>query len=198
MHQADAEHIITYPPDYLFTDYILNKDIVTDNWSKFLGLLGLSTLFGAAGHGIFAVHEGIGYKTVWLSMQVINGFAIYFAQQATLNSALKNSKNINRWKTSYIIQFVMFVMVLMVFQKYIVTIIENIIGLLPVMILLLRANDNHDKKIGYGILVSFLTASVSITKFTIHAYFNHNDLAHVLIMISVSIMYMGIKSKATS
>ncbi len=176
----------------------LNKDIVIDNWSIFFGLLGISTLFGAASHGVFLIHEGVGYKTIWLPMQVINGIAIYFAQQATINSVLKNSKHINRWKKSYLIQFVIFVIALMIFQKYLVTIIENFIGLLPIMILHLKAKDNYNKKIGYGFLVSFLTATVSISKFTLHAYFNYNDLAHVLIMISIFIIYIGIKSKVIS
>jgi hypothetical protein len=86
----------------------------------------------------------------------------------------------------------------MVFQKYMVTIIENAIGLLPIMILHLKSKDNYNKKIGYGFLVSFLTASVSISKFTLHAYFNYNDLAHILIMISISMIYLGIKSKVIS
>jgi hypothetical protein len=204
--------IAIHEPVTAFTDYIItvlglyfyhklskkNDDIVTRNWSRFCGLLGLSTLLGGSSHAFFELHEGIAYKTVWLSMQIVNGLSIYFAQQATWNSLLINSKYANKWKTSYTIQLIAFIILLLIFQKYLVTIIENVIGFIPIMILHLKQKEGYYKKIGYGIMVSFITAIVHASKFSIHAYFNFNDLAHVFIMISLYIMYLGAKEKAIS
>jgi hypothetical protein len=174
------------------------KDSVINNWSIFFLLFGLSTFLGGTSHGFFAVHEGVGYKTFWLSMQIVNGIAIYFAQKATLDSVLKNSQQKDKWKASYPIQLIVFFIVLMLFQKYLVTIIENAVGLIPIMILHLKSKDQFQKKIGYGIVISFIPAIVFLTKFTIHPYFNHIDLAHVFIMVSISFMYLGVKRKAIS
>ncbi|MGQ0827734.1 MAG: DUF6962 family protein [Bacteroidota bacterium] len=206
--------IAIHEPVTAFTDYIItvigfyfyyqlrkkSTNSVILNWSRFFGLLGLSTLLGGCSHAFFAIHEGIPYKTVWLSMQIVNGFAVYFAQQATLNSVLANSNHANKWKVSYIIQLTTFIILILIFQKYLVTIIENIIGLIPVMILHLisKSKKNNYKKIGYGILISFITAIVHGSKFSLHAYFNYNDIAHVFIMISLYVMYLGVKEKAIS
>jgi len=206
--------IAIHEPVTAFTDYIItilgiyfyyqlrkkSDDSVVRNWSQFFGLLGFSTLLGGCSHAFFELHEGAAYKTVWLSMQIVNGFAVYFAQQATLGSVLANSKHAHKWKISYIIQLISFIVLLLFFQKYLVTIIENAIGLIPVMILHLTSTqkEGYHKKIGYGILISFITAIVHATKFSLHAYFNFNDIAHVFIMISLFMMYRGAKEKITS
>ncbi|MBA3705133.1 MAG: hypothetical protein H0W84_04340 [Bacteroidetes bacterium] len=177
-----------------------SADTVIGNWRVFFGLLGLSTLLGGCAHAFFEIHEGLSYKIVWLTMQIVNGIAIYFAQQATLNSVLVNSQFAAKWKTSYILQLIIFISVLLFVQKYVVTIVENVIGFIPVMLLhfTFRSEVRHYKKIGYGILVSFITAIVHGTKFSIHSYFNYNDIAHIFIMVSLFFMYQGAKEITTS
>lgn len=167
-------------------------------WSWFFLFLSMSTLVGSFSHAFFAVHEGWGYKSFWLPMQILNGLGVYFAQQATLRSALKDSKHYNAWKMSYNIQLVVYYIVLLLVQKYIVTIIDNALGLIPIMIVHLtaRIKKEYYKYVGWGIAISFITAIVHGTKFSLHAYFNYNDIAHVFIMISLIVIYVGIKKKA--
>jgi hypothetical protein len=173
---------------------------VVKNWRLFFLFLSLSTLAGACGHGFFAIHEGIEYKSVWLTMQVLNGIGLFFAQKATLISVLKNSKNYSAWKWSYLIQLVVYLIALFIVQKYLVTIIDNAVALIPIMILHFTATEKEEyqKYIGYGIMISFITAIVHGTKLSLHAYFNYNDIAHVFIIISFTVMFMGVKQKATS
>jgi hypothetical protein len=175
-------------------------DEVTKNWRLFFLFISLSTLAGGFSHGLFAVHEGIQYKSIWLTMQFVNGFAVYFAQKATLLSVLKDSKSQHVWKLSYTIQLVTYFIVLIIVQKYIVTIIDNAVGLIPIMILHFAAKDKKQyySWIAYGILISFITAIVHGVKFSIHAYFNYNDIAHVFIMISLTVMFLGVKKKSIS
>ena len=203
-----------HQPVTAFTDYVItllglffyyklhkkNETAVVRNWSLFFGLLGISTLLGGSSHAFFEVHEGIAYKTVWLAMQIVNGFALYFAQQATLVSILKDSDHANKWKLSYTIQLIVFIVAALFFQKYLVTIIENAIALIPIMILHFTAKpkEKYHTKIGYGILISFITAIVHGTKFSLDVHFNYNDIAHVFIMISLYVMYLGAKEKTIS
>lgn len=200
-----------HEPMTAFTDYIITilaltyffkispVHAVSKNWRLFFLFLGLSTLFGGTAHAIFAVHEGLAYKSVWLSMQFINGIALYFAQQATLLSVLKDSKNVSLWKISYWVQLVVYYIVLLIVQKYIVTIIDNALALIPIMVLHFSAKPQKEyyKWIAYGILVSFITAIVHGAKFSLHAYFNFNDIAHVFIMISLTVMYLGVRKSET-
>jgi hypothetical protein len=170
-------------------------DAITRNWSYFFLFLGLSTFTGACSHAFFAVHDGWQYKSFWLPMQLINGIAVYCAQQATLVSALQNSANKIKWKWSYVIQLVVFIIVLLRVQKYIVTIIENAIGLIPIMALHYQYKRPFSKMIANGIAISFITAFVNLSKLSLHAYFNYNDMAHVFIMISLYVMYRGVRMR---
>jgi len=205
--------IAIHEPVTAFTDFIIfiiaftcylkltpaGKPVVK-NWSLFFLLLALSTLVGGCSHAFFAVHEGWGYKGFWLPMQFFNGLAVYYAQQATVLSVLKDSKHYRAWKMSFLIQLVAYYIALIIVQKYVVTIIDNALGLIPIMIVHLTAKvkEPYYKYIGWGIGVSFITAIVHGVKFSLHPYFNYNDIAHVFIMISLIVMYTGVKQKAIS
>jgi hypothetical protein len=207
--------IAIHEPVTALTDYIIfitavsfyfglkrfaNGNTVIKNWGLFFGLLGLSTFFGGTSHAFFEIHAGVGYKTFWLSMQVINGFAIYFAQQATVMSVVENPTYINKWRISYNVQLIVFIIAALYFQNYLVTIIDNALGLIPIMILhfMDKKNNKASALIAYGLAISFITAIVHGAKLSVHAYFNYNDIAHVFIMLSLITMYKGVKQKAIS
>jgi hypothetical protein len=207
--------VAIHEPVTAFTDYIIasmafyfylqlnrnkNGNSIIINWSGFFGLLSLSTLLGGSAHAFFGIHEGVSYKMFWLGMQIANGVAVYFAQQATLASVLANSKNKSKWKWSYIIQLILFIIAALFFQNYLVTIVDNAVALIPIMIIHFIASPKEDyqKKIGYGISISFITAIVHGAKISLCAYFNYNDIAHVFIMISLFVMYKAVKQKAIS
>lgn len=199
-----------HEPVTVLTDYIITvlafiyflkikpTNAISRNWRLFFLFLSVSTLFGGTAHALFAVHEGPAYKSVWLTMQIINGLAVYFAQHATLVSVLKDSPNKKLWKYSYIIQLLVYYIVLLIVQKYVVTIVDNALGLITIMVLHLtaRKKEEYQKFIAYGILISFITAIVHGAKLSIHDYFNYNDIAHVFIMISLSVMVKGAQMAA--
>ncbi len=206
-------NIAIHEPVTLLTDYInacfafyffwklrtsTNKTI--NNWAYFFGIFGISTFLGGSAHGFFAIHEGINYKTVWLGMQIASGLAVYFAQQATLTSALSNSKFSTQWKWSYKIQLIIFIITVLIIQNFIITVIDNALALIPIMILhyINKEEKLGNIKIANGIAVSFLTAIIHTTKFSLHAYFNFNDIAHVFILVSLFLMYRGVKMKSIS
>jgi len=203
--------IAIHEPVTAFTDFIITiiaftcyfrlasyPGKVVKYWSLFFLLLALSTLVGGCSHAFFAIHEGFGYKSFWLPMQFFNGLAVYYAQQATLISALKDSKQYTAWKLSYLLQLIVYYIVLIIVQKYIVTIIDNALGLIPIMIVHFSAKEKEPyyKWVGWGICISFITAIVHGAKISLHAYFNYNDIAHVFIMASLVVMYKGIRIKA--
>lgn len=177
---------------YFYIQLKKHRDTTTTQWSYFFLFLGAATFAGALSHAFFELHEGWKYKSLWLPMQVINGIGIYFAQQATFSSVLQHSSNRFIWKRSYIIQLFCFIVVLMIVQKYIVSIIENAIGLIPVLIIHYKNKSPYAKMIAKGISISFITAIVHLSKLSLHAYFNYNDIAHVFIMISLYVMYKGV------
>ncbi len=176
------------------------QNISTINWKRFFLLLGLASLLGGISHGFFAMHEGAGYKSFWLSMQTLNIFSVYRAQQATLFSSLRHSDKKYYWNMSYHTQLLLFFAAIFVFQNFLVVIIDTSVGLIPIMIIhFIEAKKVRESAwIAYGILILFLSAVVNAAKLSFCVYFNYQDIAHVLVMINLSVMFIGIKRKAVA
>ena len=204
-----------HQPVTAFTDIIISvlcfyffmklKRIPTDekstkNWKWFYFFLSMASFAGGCSHGLFLIHEGITYDACWRTMQLLNVISVFFAQQATLHSALQNSENKRQWQISYIIQVVLFSTAVFVFHNFLVVIINSIIGLIPIMIIHFKdaKKTKGSEKIAWGIFILFLTAIVNGTKLSFNEYFTYLDIAHVLIIANLSVMYAGIKQKAIS
>lgn len=204
-------NIAIHEPTTTFTDYLIsllcfvffynlknNKSVASiNNWKNFFLFFGVSTIVGGCAHAFFEFHAGLGYKTLWLAMQVLSGFAVYFAQMATFNSVLQNSKNKNNWRLTYAIQLCVFIAAVFIFQNFLVVVLDNAIGLIPVMVLHFTdpKKIKASKFIAYGILISFLTAFVHVAKLSWNANFNSNDISHILLMVSLSVVFVGVWKK---
>lgn len=185
---------------YLQLSRFSKNDAATKNWKYFFGLMSLSSFMGGCAHAFFEVHEGITYKFFWLTMQVLNIFSLYYVQLASLNSVLKNSSKKGYWSISYKVQLLIATLSVFVFQNFLVIIINTAVALIPVMVLHFMTSRliKPNLWIAFGILVLFATAFVNAAKLSIHDYFNHLDLAHVLIMINITCMFIGVKRNATA
>lgn len=178
-------------------DFIDNS---TKYWSYFFGLMAISAFSGGCSHAFFEVHLGVAYKTFWFTMQATNIFSLYYLQQAMLHSALANSKNQNWLNSVYRIQLIVALIAIFVFQNFLVVVINTSIALIPaVFIYFADAKYNRSSLwIAYGIVILFITGVVNAIKLCFHAYFNHLDLAHVLIMINLWMMFTGARNKAAT
>jgi hypothetical protein len=207
--------IAIHEPVTVLTDYLitiqclfffirLNRFSYTDNctnyWKCFFGLMALSSFAGGCSHAFFAVHQGAAYKAFWLSMQALNILSVFYMQRGTLYSALKDSTKKKYWNISYHVQLVVFFAAVFIFQNFLVVIINTVISLIPVMLIhFADAKRNRQNLwIAYGIVVLFITAGINAAKLSIHPYFNYLDLAHVLIMLNLLLMYTGVKRKASA
>lgn len=204
-----------HEPVTVFTDFILtaiclffysglnrfeNPSVQTTHWKHFFLFFSVSTFAGACSHAFFEIHQGFRYKLFWLTMQALNIVFVYYAQLATLNSVLENSNHKRNWKISYQIQLVVFLIAVFVFQNFGVAMADLGLGFIPIMYFHFMDGKKNKESlwIAYGITIIFLIAFVNIRKLSLHAYFNHLDLAHVLIMINLILMYVGIKRQAIS
>ena len=124
-------------------------------------------------------------------MQLLNGLAVFFAETATLETVLRVKRKM--LGAVFFAQLLIFCLAVFFFQNFLVVVINNAAGLIPVMVIHFKnARNKADRLIAYGILISFLTGFIHGFKLSISAYFNYNDIAHVLIMISLSVMYTGV------
>lgn len=206
--------LAVHEPVAVFTSYVvsgmcfyfywkLNKN--TDNkaiksWAGHLLFVGLASLVGSFSHALFAVHAGVAYESFWLPMQVLNISAVYFAQQAMLNSVLKNSSFKKYWGWSYHIQLAIFLTSVFIFHNFNVVIVNAVIGLVPVIVFhfIDAKNEKSSLWIASGFTILLSSAIIFITKFTIHKYFNHIDLSHVIMMLCLWMIFWGAKKIPTS
>ena len=170
-------------------------------WKVFFFNLTFSTFLGAFTHAFFLLHEGVIYKSLWLPMQVLNGIAIYCAQQATMYSVMQEYKNTTRifWDRYSKALLIVLIPAVFIFQNFLVSVINSALGLIPVMIMHfsdVNKKDNASKWVASGILISFLTAIIHVGKIGVSKYFNHLDIAHILMIINLSVMYKGVKLKS--
>lgn len=184
-----------YEPTTVITDFIISaicfiyflriKAYNKTYWHLFFLFFGLSTFLGAFSHALFQIHEGVGYKSFWLSMQLLNGLAVLFAQQSTFDK---------RWNKLFLVQLFVFAFSVFVFQKFLIVIINNALSLIPIMIYQYRVakTNNGSLYIANGILISFATALIHGFKISFHIFFNYNDIAHLFIMLSLYTMYYGV------
>ena len=207
--------IAVHEPVAVFTSYIIsglcfyfywtlrngdNRSAATLSWANHILFVGLASLVGSCSHAFFAVHEGIAYKSFWLPMQMLNIIAVYFAQQGALNSVLKNSPSKKYWKVSYDIQLILFLISVFVFHNFLVVILNAVVGMIPVMVLLFMDSKKEKSSlwIASGFTILILSAIIFITKYALHKYFNHIDISHVIMMISLWMIYKGTKKLPTS
>jgi hypothetical protein len=176
----------------------VNKSDVS--WKWFYLFLSLASLFGGCSHGFFAIHDGVGYKSFWFPMQWFNIFSAFCAQQGTLHSILKDSPNKETWKWANLIQVVLFSIAVLVFSNFLVVVLDSAIALIPVMVIHFKnkSKQKGNEMVGWGIVILFFTAIINGTKVSINEYFTYLDIAHVFIIGSLSVMFIGIKQKAIS
>jgi hypothetical protein len=168
------------------------RTVSSNNWGFFFLFFALSTLLGALSHGLFQLHQGAYYLTFWLLMQTSSIVSLFFAQQATLYSLLQDSTYAVWWRRSFLVQLFLAVLAIIVFKNFGVVVISNALTFIPILILNLSNRSNASRFISLGILISFLTAIVHATKFSLHLFFNHNDIAHLLLTLSLLLVFVGV------
>lgn len=195
---ALTDFIITFLCLFFFFQLRNKGNNVAINWWKaFFMLFGLSAFFGGFSHALFIIHQGMEYKSCWISMQVLNGFAVFSVQMATYHTVLQNTNSREWWKQSYIVQLFIFLAAVIFYQDFLVVVLNNVVGLVPVIALhfIDSKKSEESKLIANGILISFLTGIVHGAKLSLHAYFNFNDISHVLIMLSLFVVFSGVSVK---
>jgi hypothetical protein len=207
-----TEYFVIYEPVTAITDYIITalclyffmhlkgsmKAPIIKNWNLFFLFFGIATALSGSAHAFFATHEGLMYNLVWLTGQAFIIPSTYFAQKATLHLRLRDNLNKGYWNLSCVIQLIIFCVAVFIFRNFFVVIVNAVVGLIPVMVIHFRESDknNWSKWVAYGILISFLTAFVNGAKLSLHEFFNYKDISHVLIMISLIVIFIGMKMNA--
>lgn len=166
------------------------------SWSYFFLFTGISTFFGGLAHS-FHLKQGTTYQEIWISMQLFGGLAIFFAQKGGLESECSPKRSKFYVKLSGV-QFILFTICVLIFFDFKTVVVNSVITLSILLVLYFPKEVrqwNYRYLVTIGILTSFLTAIVNIKKIILTSWFNQHDLSHVIMFISLLLIYSGIKYK---
>jgi hypothetical protein len=170
--------------------------IPAKRWSLFFLMIGLSSLVGVVVHGFSYYTAERTHFWIWITMGAVQGLGISFAQGATVQQYFTKQRY---WLFILIaVQYAVLLFFFILSENYKAVKWHVAIGMLPVMgwnIYRWAKGELSGKWIALGVLVSGLTAAVHGFKISISLeWFNFNDIAHILIVISLFLIYKGVKT----
>jgi hypothetical protein len=170
------------------------------HWQKFFLFLGVSTLLGALAHAIFERQNNLFYNSVWLIMQVSAGISIFYAQAAAFGQ-LSHQRTRQVMVTLSIIQFVIFIPSVFYFFDFRVVAFNSLLAMTQMIVVFFPSrieNWVYKTYISFGFFISFLTIYVHSQKLSFAKWFNHNDISHVIMYVSILLIFRGIKYQCKS
>jgi hypothetical protein len=170
--------------------------------AMFMLLLGISSCFGAIGH---AVHYQLGerfFKIVLFLMNAFSLLSIYYCFRFSLTYSDPYRDPDKRVIFAVIAWVAVLLVSSMLNGNF--TLIKVHAGIVlfyclvvHVRSIIRRANEQGSMLIIYGIIISFLSILVHTIELSLDEWFNHKDMAHVLMIISLIVIYKGARKNIT-
>jgi hypothetical protein len=197
-------------PMTMLTDYILgafafvygvvllhlaDKQKTRRYWSFAFFALALSAILGGTYHGFFEILNPFQKTFLWKSTLILTGSVSLLLLLACAVATVK--KKIQKIIVIFgIVKLLVFIGVIIFSNQFMLVIADYGLSLVIVTGLYIfgvnsavtTAARNY---IVIGVLISFIAAGVQLSGLTIHQHFNHNDLYHVIQIISLYYFYKG-------
>ncbi len=165
-------------------------------WPYFFLFMGASSFLGALTHSCRFYTDDTTFYVLWLTMQVIIGAGVSFAQLGTNEYVFSDTKNKRIFNTIVWIQLLLFIIIAISMKRFVIVIIHSAVGLLSVFFINLFSFKKEPLAVAWisaGIFVTTITALVHGTKFSMGKWFSYKDLSHLLIVVSLFFMFVGVK-----
>ena len=182
---------------FLFLKLQYFKHNYARQWAWFILFIGLGSLFGSIAHG---THYQLGvtfFKTIFYLMNAMSLISVYFCFRAAFTYYTFSKQTYKKGVIYFVIAWISVLLIYTLIRNdFLIIKIHAGIVLIYSLIIHYIFYRKHDKGSGFivlGIIVSFLSIIVHTLKFSISEYFNYKDISHVIIVISLFIMYKGIK-----
>lgn len=165
--------------------------------SFFIFFMGISSLFGAVAHG---VHKQLGeafFNAIFFVMNALSLFAIYYCFRAPYTYHRLDGER----PRLYINIALAWILGLLIFSfmkgDFLIIKIHAALSLVYSFavhyLAYRRRNEQGSKLIIFGIGTSFLSILVHSVRISVHEWFNYKDLAHLIMIVSLVMIYQGIR-----
>lgn len=168
------------------------------NWIYFFLLMGVSSLIGVVVHGFSYYTPPEVHFKIWWAMCVVQGAGITLAQIGFATNVFVKFRALVI--SAVTLQFGVFATVLYIAGTFNVAKAHIAVGLIPIMLYYIykgKKGLKPEMMVAMGIGIASLTAIVHSMKLTVNQWVNYNDIAHVLIMASLFVIYTGVNAGLT-
>lgn len=168
-----------------------------EKMSRFIVLLGISTFFGGIGH---TVHYQLGhffFNTIVFLMNASSLFAVYFLFGASYGYHDRTREAKTKLVYLILAWIVLMLLISWINANFLLIKIHAAVVLLYTLFVhyqvYSKTKERGNELLILGILVSFTPILVHTMHLSLYEWFNHKDLAHLLMIISLVIIYNGLK-----
>lgn len=168
-------------------------------WSLFFLAMSAATLAGVFKHGFAHALPGGVYELVLWIAAVGSAASVHYAQLAALGGPARSGSSRGRWlrKVSVAQAAVFFCGCVAFGPEMWLVVLNTAVGLVPVIVAESRAWRRGSKRNAWvvgGLSASLLTGVVYVGNLSMGIWFNHVDLAHVLMGVSFWLIVRGSSS----
>lgn len=179
------------------------KDPYPLNMGRFMLIMGISACFGAVAHGIHHDYGVLAFDVVVYVSNALSLVSAYFCFSGAWHrqNRGKNTSNSKVLRTVAVWIMLMLLVTLLWNNFVIIKIHAGVILLYALVVHYSDWRRNRERgsaMVVTGIAVSFFSILVHSLKISLHEYFNYKDIAHVIMIISLVIIYRGIRLNAQS
>ncbi len=159
-------------------------------WAAAFAMFALAALLGGSWHGFHTGLPPLVSQLIWRATTGVIGLAGLLLVIGALYAATDNP-----WRARlvriFIAKFLLYLLVVNLYDSYAVVIADYAPDLLAVLIISLIRLKSARFAIWSiaGILVAFVAAGVQVSGVSLHEHFNQNDLYHVIQAVSFWLLY---------
>ena len=169
-------------------------------WAGAFFATALASFVGGTYHGFTSILSDGTLEGLWKVTVYLTGFSSFFLLSAVLVAGL--SPSVRRWAlTLCTLKLVVYLAWMVTHDDFLFVVYDYGSAMVLILIFQVRAFYKFQSSaagwILGGILLSFVGAAIQQSGFSLHQYFNHNDLFHVVQMVAFYLLYRGGKALGT-
>jgi hypothetical protein len=164
--------------------------------SLFMVYLGVSTLFGAAGHAIHLQMGETVFKCIVFLMNFFSMFSMYHCFCGSYVLFRRTDQTPGNLFFLAVPLIVVFLGLSVWWNNFLL--IKILAGLTVAFALLAHARDARKRQargslfVFYGFVISILSIIAHSMHISLHEWFNHKDLSHVIMILSLIVIFRGV------
>ncbi|HOZ87068.1 MAG TPA: hypothetical protein PL029_04870 [Bacteroidia bacterium] len=186
---------------YCFSQLVKFRSAYPSQMAWFIIIMGVSGCFGAAAHAMHYQYGKTIFNVIFFISNTLNLMAIYFCFKGSYTYSSLTGKPLNKKFSAFVLAWVgVLVIITLINNTFLLIKIHAGIALVYSLIVhymgYKKNNDRGSRVVVTGIGISFLSIVVHSLHISLHEWFNYKDIAHVIMIVALIIIYRGIRMNA--